>query len=55
MGPVISEGVCLQMRSKRKKSYADQNLEKTTTVEVVTDHAGLEACIEKMQLDQLVA
>ncbi|KAJ0262490.1 Ankyrin repeat-containing domain-containing protein [Hirschfeldia incana] len=35
-------------------SYTGQNLEKPTTVEVVTDNTGLEAWIEQMQLDQLV-
>ncbi|CAH8387573.1 unnamed protein product [Eruca vesicaria subsp. sativa] len=36
-------------------TFTGQNLKKTTTVEAVTDHAGLEAWIKQMQLDQLVA
>ena len=33
---------------------AKENSKKPTTVEVVTDNAGLEAWIEQMQLDQLI-
>ncbi|KAL0844746.1 hypothetical protein Bca101_017992 [Brassica carinata] len=36
-------------------SYTDQNSKKPMTVEVGADNAGLEAWIEQMQLDQLVA